>query len=81
MRIHTHIKEFSNDDLRILSNMSGKSVRELKRLRETKVYLTYISTADSYGFFGQSVYALPEPYKSPEEFFDTIREHQLAKIL
>ena len=81
MRIHTHKKELSNEDLRVLSNMTGKSVRELKRLRKTKYYVVYNSSNGVYEFLGIVTYLVQSPNKSPQEFFDVIREHQLTKIL
>ena len=80
MRIHTKIKKLTNDDLRSLSTKTGKSVRVLKRLRETKYYLVYTLASDSYAFLGHTSY-LSLPDKSLEEFFETIQEHQLSQIL
>lgn len=81
MRVQAKIKEFTNNDLRLLSFKTGKSVKELKRLRKTKYYLVYNSSSDAYGFLGSMTYLVQNSNKSPEEFFDAIREHQLAKIL
>ena len=81
MRIHTKIKKLTNDDLRSLSTKTGKSVRVLKRLRETKYYLIYTSESDSYAFLGYTSYLSLHPDKSLEEFFETIQEHQLSQML
>ena len=83
MRVITETKELTHSDLRLLSEKTGKSVKNLKRLKKTHSYLTYTSTSeiDSYDFFGKTTYTMPYPYKSPKAFFETIQEHQLSQIL
>lgn len=79
--IYTKTCELTNDDLRALSKVSNKSVKNLKRLKEAHTYLMYSLTGDYYSFLGYTSSATMRPKISPEEFFDAIREHQLAKIL
>ena len=81
MRVQAKIKEFTNNDLRVLSFKTGKSVKELKRLRKTKFYLVYNSSNAAYGFLGTMTYLVQSPNKSPEEFFETIQEYQLSQML
>ena len=79
--IYTETCELTNDDLRILSKLSNRSVKNLKRLKQTHTYLMYSLTGDYYTFLGYTSSATIRPKLSPEEFFNSIREHQLAKIL
>ena len=81
MKVITETKELTHNDLRLLSEKTGKSVKNLKRLKKTHSYLAYTSEVDSYDFFGKTTYTMPYPHKSPKAFFETIQEHQLSQML
>lgn len=81
MDLITETRKLTNDDLRLLSIKTGKSVRELKRLRKTTSYLVYNLISDSYSFNGYSFYLVMHPHKSVKEFFKTIEQHELLRAL
>ena len=83
MRVITRTNELTNDDLRLLSEKTGKSVKTLKRLKNAHSYLAYTSASenDSYDFFGRSDYRVLSYKKSVKDFFRAIREYQLSQML
>ena len=81
MKIVTKTRKLTSDDLKLLSIKTGKSVKELKRLRKTTSYLVYNLISDSYSFNGYALYLAMHPHKSVKEFFKTIEQHELLKAL
>lgn len=81
MRVITETKELTHSDLRLLSEKTGKSVKNLKRLKKTHSYLTYTSENGSYDFFGRSDYKVLSHKKSVKDFFRAIQEYQLSQML
>ena len=81
MRVIIRTNELTNDDLRLLSEKAGKSVKTLKRLKNTHSYLAYTSDNNSYDFFGHSLYVTMMPKKSIKDFYRAIQEYQLSQIL
>lgn len=81
MRVITETRKLTNDDLRLLSKKTGKSVRTLKRIRKTTSYLVYKLVSNSYSFHGYSFYLVMHPHKSVKEFFKTIEQLELLKAL
>ena len=81
MRVITRTNELTNDDLRLLSDKTGKSVKTLKRLKNTHNYLVYTSDNNSYDFFGHSLYVTMMPKKSIKDFYRAIQEYQLSQML
>ena len=80
MRVITETKELTHSDLRLLSEKTGRSVKNLKRLKKTHSYLAYTSEVDSYDFFGRSIYKVLRR-KLDKDFFRAIQEHQLSQML
>lgn len=83
MRVITETKELTHSDLRLLSEKTGKSVKNLKRLKKTHSYLAYTSTSENayYAFFGRSDYKVLSYKKSVKDFFRVIQVYQLSQIL
>lgn len=81
MRVITETKELTHNDLRLLSEKTGKSVTNLKRLKKTYSYLAYTSQIDTYDFFGRSDCKVLSSRKSVKDFFRVIQEYQLSQIL
>ena len=81
MRVIIRTNELTNDDLRLLSEKAGKSVKTLKRLKNTHSYLVYTSDNNSYDFYGHSLYVTMMPKKSIKDFYRAIQEYQLSQIL
>ena len=80
MRVITETKELTHSDLRLLSEKTGKSVKNLKRLKKTYSYLAYTSENNSYDFFGRTDYKVL-CRKLDKDFFKAIQEHQLSQML
>lgn len=81
MKVITYTNELTNNDLRLLSDKTGKSVKTLKRLKNTHTYLAYTLDNKSYDFFGHSIYATMIPKKSVKDFYRAIQEYQLSQML
>ena len=80
MLVITETKELTHSDLRLLSEKTGKSVKNLKRLKKTHSYLSYTSEIESYDFFGRSNYRVVRT-KSVKNFYRAIQEYQLSQML
>ena len=81
MRVITETKELTHNDLRLLSEKTGKSVKNLKRLKKTHRYLVYTSENNSYDSFGRSDCKVLARKKSVKDFFRAIQEYQLSQML
>ena len=81
MRVITETKELTHSDLRLLSEKTGKSVRNLKRLKKTHSYLAYTSETNSYDFFGRPNYKVLSREKLVIDFFIAAQECWLSQML
>ena len=81
MRIYVEASKLTKDDLRLLANKTGKSVKSLKRLKQTHSYLMYSPAIMHYDFLGYSHYAAFHTEDTREQFFKNIEQLELLRIL
>lgn len=81
MRMCVEASKLTNDQLRLLATKTGKSVKTLKRLKQTHTYLVYSSTGHCYDFIGYSQYVPFYVDKSSEQFFNKIEQLEMLRLL
>mgnify|MGYP000034018945 CR=1 FL=1 len=81
MRFYIETTKLTNDDLRLLATKTGKSIRTLKRLKQTSTYLMYSLIDDYYDFIGYSHFIARRTEDTREQFFKEIEQHQLLGFL
>lgn len=81
MRMYVEASKLTNDHLRLLANKTRKSVKTIKRLKQTHTYLMYSSAGHCYDFIGFSHYVSFRVHKSSEEFFNKIEQLELLRLL
>ena len=81
MRSYVETKDLNKQHLKLLSVKTGKSIKTLKRLKKTHSFLMHSSAYDCYTFTGYTYRIALIIQKSPEAFFESIREHQLLRML
>ena len=81
MRLYIETSKLTNDDLRLLASKIGKSVKTIKKLKQTYTYLMYSSAGHYYDFTGFSHYVSSHLQKTPEQFFKTIEQLEMLRIL
>ena len=81
MRIYTETCKLSHDDLRVISQKSGDSVKTLKRMKKSYYYLGYNSANGLFRFLPESVYLSEYSEQSPNRFFELIEQESLLGLL
>ena len=81
MKVMTETKELTNDNLRLLSKKTGKSVRTLKREKNSYSYLGYNAYNGGYRFLRYSAYLSEYTIHTPKRFFELIGQEQLLGLL
>ena len=81
MRIYIETTKLTKNDLRLLASKTGKSIKVLKRLKQTHSYLMHCSANHHYDFLGYSHYAALRTEKTREQFFKNIEQLELLRLL
>lgn len=81
MRLYVEASKLTNDDLRLLASKTGKSVKTIKKLKQSHTYLMYSSAGHCYDFIGFSHYVSSRLQKSPKTFFKNIEQLELLRLL
>lgn len=81
MRIYIETTKLTKNDLRLLASKTGKSIKVLKRLKQTHSYLMHCSANHYYNFLGYSHYVAFRTERTREQFFKNIEQLELLRLL
>ena len=81
MRIYTKTESLNKEHLRLLSVKTGKSIKTLKRLKNSHSFLMYTSGSNHYQFMGFSNYLAIVAHQPAKEFFKNIEQLELLRLL
>lgn len=81
MRIYTKTESLNKEHLKLLSTKTGKSIRTLKRLKNSHSFLMYTSGSNHYQFMGFSNYLAIVGHQPTKEFFKNIEQLELLRLL
>lgn len=81
MRIYTVTENLNKEHLKLLSVKTGKSIKTLKRLKNSHSFLMYTAGSNHYQFMGFSNYIAITTKIPPSEFFKEIEQLQLLRLL
>lgn len=81
MRIYTKTESLNKEHLRLLSVKTGKSIKTLKRLKNSHSFLMYTAGSNHYQFMGFSNYLAITAHQPAKEFFTKIEQLELLRLL
>ena len=81
MILYIETSKLTNNDLRVLSTKTAKSVRTLKREKESYTYLGCNVYNGCYRFLSYSVGRAEKTICTPKRFFELIEQEHLLGLL
>lgn len=81
MRLYIETSKLTNDNLRTISRKTKKSVKTLKRMKESYSYLGYSTANGCFRFLAYSIYLSASTKYSSERFFEIVEQEALLGLL